>query len=338
MKKVAKIISCGLIVLALPAWSLNIVLTNDDSWKTENINVLKRELEKAGHDVIMSTPCTQQSGKGGSFIFLNPVPVDDSRQKQQEYCVGDTDKSKPFAEFVEGTPVMASLYGIDQLAQKHWGKNPDLLISGPNEGNNLGILNNNSGTLGATMMAIAKGVPAIAVSAGDDSGRDAGHAPVIAAEVLKIIALLEKGRKKGQPLLPPFTGLNINFPNSIYDLKGYKFTRVGWNPGVEIIFSDNLLEDAFLIEDEASELMRTGQAATLEEGRKLAQEKYSGKGISFKTSDLGDKSTESEGYVVEKGYITISTIDASIQASDAKVEHVKTLFNTLKYRSRFNKK
>lgn len=47
-----------LLFIGSPCWALNIVLTNDDSWNTENIKVLKQVLTRAGHDVILSTPCT----------------------------------------------------------------------------------------------------------------------------------------------------------------------------------------------------------------------------------------------------------------------------------------
>ncbi|WP_255202996.1 5'/3'-nucleotidase SurE [Vibrio natriegens] len=46
------------------AFALNIVLTNDDSWDTTNINVMKSALEAAGHDVIMSAPCTLHPAQG----------------------------------------------------------------------------------------------------------------------------------------------------------------------------------------------------------------------------------------------------------------------------------
>ena len=122
-------------------------LTNDDGWNTQNINNLKSALEDAGHNVIMSAPCTGQSGKGGAISFMKPVNVDESKASSQEFCVGDTDTTQPFEDYVEGTPAMAVLYGIDVAAQSVWEKAPDLVISGPNEGNNLGYMNNNSGHL-----------------------------------------------------------------------------------------------------------------------------------------------------------------------------------------------
>ncbi|WP_075989613.1 5'/3'-nucleotidase SurE [Vibrio fluvialis] len=161
--------ACGALTLSNQSFALNILLTNDDSWDTTNIQVMKSTLEAAGHDVIMSAPCTGQSGKGGAMTFLKPVSVDETQSADQEYCVGDTDTSVAFSSFAEGTPVMAAIYGIDVAAQAVWGQDPDLVISGPNEGNNLGYMNNNSGTLGAAMISLSRGIPAIAVSANSNT-------------------------------------------------------------------------------------------------------------------------------------------------------------------------
>ena len=101
------------LVAITPAYALNIILTNDDSWSTHNIQTLKDKLEEAGHQVVMSAPCIQQSGKGGAFSLYRPMPVDESKSEDNEYCVGDSDTTKSHESFVEGTPVMAAFYGIE---------------------------------------------------------------------------------------------------------------------------------------------------------------------------------------------------------------------------------
>lgn len=331
LKTSIRVLIACLWIFCLPAWSLNIVLTNDDSWNTENIRVLKLHLVKSGHNVVLSTPCMQQSGKGGAIHFLKPVPVDSSKQRQQEFCVGDTDTSKPFKDFVEGTPVMAALYGIDILSHKYFGQEPDLLISGPNEGNNMGVLNNNSGTLGATMIAIGRGIPAIAVSANMASRHDHNQAPLIAGRVIEIIRLLEASRKAGKPLLPRFTGLNINLPKDLSNVEGYQFTRVGWNPGSETFFSADLSQEQKIIDMAAQHLLQTGKSNKLEAARKRVQAGFQGQaGISFRPGNLGDTLESSEAAVVARGFISISTIDASVQASDAKAHEIIDRLRQLK--------
>jgi broad specificity polyphosphatase/5'/3'-nucleotidase SurE len=66
--------------------------------------------------------------------------------------------------YVNGLPVMACLYGLDIVAQRKWKRAPDLVVSGPNEGNNAGLVNNSSGTFANLLYAINRGLPALAIS------------------------------------------------------------------------------------------------------------------------------------------------------------------------------
>ncbi len=300
------------------AFALNIVLTNDDSWETTNINVMKSALEAAGHDVIMSAPCTGQSGKGGAMSHYKPVSVDESQAGDQEYCVGDTDTSVAFKNYVEGTPLMAAIYGIDIAAKNVWGQEPDLVISGPNEGNNLGYMNNNSGTLGATMAALSRGIPAIAISAHHNTASDAEQSQLVADVVVNIVSQLVTNQPSGSPLLPAYTGLNVNTPEDMNNHLGYKFTDVGWNAGAEFAFSEDLSQQSTAVYYMMRSLMEQGmdsveaqaEAVTLLTGKK---------GLSFNQGDAGDTNENSEGVAVNQGYITISTIDGNIQAARGKV-------------------
>ncbi len=307
------------LVLSPAAMALNIVLTNDDGWETTNIQTLKSTLEAAGHDVVMAAPCTGQSGKGGAMNFLKPVNVDESQASSQAFCVGDTDTSVEFSQFTEGTPVMAAMYGLDVAAQQVWGQDPDLLISGPNEGNNLGFMNNNSGTLGAAMIALSRGVPAIAVSAHTSSASDAGQSQLVANTVVDIVAQLERLRHENQPLLPAYTGLNVNTPEQMSNNLGYKFTDVGWNSGgIELEFSNDLASNETAIYYTVHTLMAAGMSE--EEATALAQSSLADKkGLMFKQGEAGDHDENSEGVAVNNGYITISTIDGNVQAARAKV-------------------
>ncbi len=324
MNKLSKlgiaIAATGSLTLSSQALALNIVLTNDDSWETTNINVLKSTLETAGHDVIMSAPCTAQSGKGGAMVFIKPVSVDETQASEQKYCVGDTDDSVPSSQFVEGKPVMAAVYGIDVAAQSKWGQAPDLVISGPNEGNNLGYMNNNSGTLGATMIALSKGIPAIAISANSNTESDVEQSQLVANTVVDIVSKLVDSQGAGQPLLPAYTGLNVNTPEDMNSHLGYKFTDVGWNGGgIELAFRDNLASDELVVAALIAELMKN-EGMTVDEARAEAVSQLTGKkGLSFTAGDAGDTNENSEGVAVANGYITISTIDGNVQAARGKV-------------------
>lgn len=327
-KALALMALAGGLMASVPASALNIVLTNDDSWNTENIKVLADALRARGDDVIMSTPCTQQSGKGGAISFLEPVNVES--RGVQEYCVGDTDQTVPFDEFVEGTPVMAVLHGIDVAAQQHWGAYPDLVISGPNEGNNLGYVNNNSGTLGAAMVALARGIPAIAVSAADG---DPSKSQAVAAIVIDIVGQLESDRKEGQALLPPFMGLNVNTPADGLENPEYRFTDVGWWSATDFVFRDDMSQDELVMSLVASEIKNANEGMSDEDALALAKEQFNGKpGLSISTTgDLvpDDNPNGEARVVVQEGSVAISTIDGHIQASRAKVALTKQKLKAL---------
>ncbi|MUK29014.1 acid phosphatase [Aliivibrio fischeri] len=308
-----------LILLSQPASALNIVLTNDDSWNTNNIQAMKSALIEQGHDVIMSAPCTGQSGKGGAINFFKAVNVDTSQSANNEYCVGDTDTTQAFEDYTEGTPVMSVLYGIDVVAQERWGKNPDLVVSGPNEGNNLGYMNNNSGTLGATMIALSRNIPAIAVSGSENSAQDSEQGKKIAKVVIDVINNLEKTRIEGQPLLPAYTGLNINTPHDIDNNLGYLYTNVGWNAGgIELKFVSDLSNNEMIM-DYVVNMLVEEQGMSEAQARIVAEAMLRDKhGISFMAGDAGDTDEMSKGVAVKSGYITISTIDGNVQATRAK--------------------
>lgn len=126
--------------------------------------------------------------------------------------------SDPRLNYVNSFPVTAMKYGLQTLAAKHFapGGAPDLVVTGPNVGDNIGIINDEfSGTLGAACAGAKAGVPAIAFSGvtGDKlsyttlpnaySGVYAARALVFIEHVLKTSA---------SPLLPAGVALNVNFP------------------------------------------------------------------------------------------------------------------------------
>ncbi|MEQ9451260.1 MAG: 5'/3'-nucleotidase SurE [Pseudomonadales bacterium] len=237
-----------LTLLCAPAWSLNIVLTNDDGFETANIQTLYRLLSAAGHDVILSAPYSGQSGSGGKIAFLQPIGPTAAKSPEGSLPAGSPGVGAtglgPQQFYVDGSPAAALLYGIDVQAQRIWGRFPDLVIAGPNEGNNLGIVTPHSGTLGATVTALNKGIPAIAVSA--DNG-DAEQAKVVAELMLKLLGTLS--HKEGVDL-PAGVGLNVNMPpidttrSKAADFQ-YLYTQIGTSSNIGLRFVEDLGADAF---------------------------------------------------------------------------------------------
>jgi 5'-nucleotidase len=131
---------------------------------------------------------------------------------------------------VHGTPVMATMYGLDVLAPARWGKAPDLVLSGPNEGQNVGRVVINSGTIGNAQFAAGRGLPAIALSAGtdtvDNNGLAAAGSKTVAQLTVKLIAALQ-AKAGSSTLLPAGTALNVNFPNAVTASTPWSFSRIG---------------------------------------------------------------------------------------------------------------
>jgi 5'-nucleotidase len=153
--------------------------------------------------------------------------------------------------WVNGTPVASVLYGIDVAAPLRFGKQPDLVISGPNFGNNTGLINNSSGTVNAALVAINRGIPAVAVSAAEPTTYRSfapGLQPIdreVAGVVVRLVDALDAGRRTR--VLPESIGLNVNLPKfapgSSADLP-FRLSNVGTASSVTPFFSADLCADS----------------------------------------------------------------------------------------------
>lgn len=304
--------------------SLRIVLTNDDGFETENIQALFAALGEAGHDVILSAPYANQSGTSAALDFLQPIPPTSEPSEggllpAGSFGVGATTIA-PGQHYVAGKPVAAVLYGIDVLAVAKWGAKPDLVLSGPNDGNNVGLVINSSGTVGATVSALNKGIPAIALSAADDDS-----AEIVAALTLELVRALTRG---GKVRLPPLTGLNVNFPpidaatQSADDFR-FKLTNVGTASNIGAIFYENLGDGIIAqVVGIPPDIGLPGVGIEAQDGR-----------LGLPPVDVGhpdDDDPNSEWNALEPGdVVTISVIDSTYEAAHRKKSKVKRALRQL---------
>lgn len=229
--------AAALTALAVPGavQARHILITNDDGL-TSNVVALHHALEAAGHDVIVSVPCRNQSGMGAAILVARPLVALEQPCRNGAAQVGDpgagamTRADLPAGDFyyIDGTPVMALLHGLYQASAGRWGGPPDLVLSGPNEGQNVGAVILNSGTVSAAQVAAGQGLPAIALSAGSNSTDDDLANPLsveLADLVLDLLAALEQRAGDG-PLLPAGLALNVNFPDELAGAQ-WRLTRVG---------------------------------------------------------------------------------------------------------------
>ena len=121
-------------------------------------------------------PATNQSGTAGQ-VTDGTVVVSDA-----------TTASGYPAKAVDGFPADTIVWAIDDQGVE---VRPDLVISGINEGQNLGAFIDKSGTIGAARAAATRGIPAIAVSQGFGTNVDDSTAVDLA------IGWLEQWRSGG---------------------------------------------------------------------------------------------------------------------------------------------
>ncbi|WP_395606610.1 5'/3'-nucleotidase SurE [Pseudomonas sp. B22129] len=240
MKRSAWMLACTSLI-ASKAFALSILLTNDDGYQHPNIRALYTALKAQGHTVKIAAPQSDQSARGGAFFFGREVTVghDSDPAYPDSYFISTTEKGvcqspdcagKDVQIAISGTPVMALLLGLNKILP-----HPDLVIVGPNPGNNLGAINMASGTFNAASAALQAGIPALAVST-DLKEKDPQRAAQLIA---KLVQALDKHRQPDGALLPKGLGLNINLPKDS-PIKGVKLTRIGSYVGFEALYTEDL--------------------------------------------------------------------------------------------------
>lgn len=269
--------------LATSASALNILVTNDDGCEAPGIKAVQAALAAAGHQVTVVAPRNDNSGIGAA---ANVSPGQAFKLTTTTYangavatCVGAPDgwASGPGRNAVVGSPVDSLIVGLDVVLKN---SPPDLVVSGTNFGQNNSVGMNGSGTVGAATKALARGVPAIAISTAIDlalisQDQQAGYLKTVAAMddsanlLVKVIAQGEavyrdaqrvcaKSKGKAWPHcslnvlgLPAGHGLNINYPAAeAAQVKGVKVAPVGrW---ADIDFKAQQLPDGTVISNFAT--------------------------------------------------------------------------------------
>ena len=184
---------------------MKILLSNDDGYRAEGLAALGEAIKPLG-EVTIVAPDRNRSGASNSLTLDVPV-------RAVRY---DTD-----AYYVNGTPTDCVHLAISGLFDfEH-----DMVVSGVNDGANLGDDTLYSGTVAAAVEGRFLGLPAIAVSLclNAESPRNFSSAAQVAAHLVKRMSL--------RPLYGPNSGpviLNVNVPDlPAGQLRGIKVTRLG---------------------------------------------------------------------------------------------------------------
>jgi 5'-nucleotidase len=182
---------------------MQILVSNDDGVHAEGITVLASALAKIAA-VSVVAPDRNRSGASNSLTLDRPIRV----------------KNFPNNVIsVEGTPTDCVHLALTGLLEKP----PNMVVSGINEGSNLGDDVLYSGTVAAAIEGRFLGLPAIAVSLVIQSHDTAAYHYQTAAEVA--VRLVQ--RLVLEPLSAT-TILNVNVPNiPLSELAGFEITRLG---------------------------------------------------------------------------------------------------------------
>ncbi|MGZ6976896.1 MAG: 5'/3'-nucleotidase SurE [Acidimicrobiia bacterium] len=133
------------------AGKLQILVSNDDGYAAEGIDVVVQALRKLPNvKITVVAPATNQSGTGSKTT--SGAVIATQRKTKSGYP----------ATAVNGYPADSVSYGLDHVVKAK----PQLVVTGINEGQNLGPVTTLSGTVGAAKTAVAAGIPALASSQG----------------------------------------------------------------------------------------------------------------------------------------------------------------------------
>jgi len=186
-----------------------IVLCNDDGFRAVGIRAIYKELAKFS-EVVIVAPETEQSAMGHAITLTQPLKV--RKIEEDNEFIGYA---------INGTPADCIKLATTALFEQP----PEMVVSGVNQGGNLGTCAIYSGTVSAAIEATIEGVPAIAVSLNSFDNSDFGFSAEFGAKLAKIV--LKNG-------LPDGVSLNVNIPAVPYsEIKGVSITRQGKSRVIE---------------------------------------------------------------------------------------------------------
>lgn len=177
---------------------MRILISNDDGYRAPGIEALANALAAIA-DITVVAPESNRSGSSNSLTLDRPLRV--YRAPNGFYSVN-------------GTPsdcVHVALTGL--LSER-----PDMVVSGINQGQNMGDDTLYSGTVAAATEGFLFGIPAIALSQVEHGWGNLDAAARVAREIVE---------RRFDELAKPFL-LNVNIPSLPYEaIRGWKAARLG---------------------------------------------------------------------------------------------------------------
>lgn len=183
---------------------MRILLSNDDGIHAPGLAVLEEIAREMTDDVWVCAPAEEQSGAGHSLTLHQPVRLREHGEKRYA---------------VTGTPTDSVNLALRKLFAD---KQPDVVISGVNAGENLGDDVTYSGTVSAAMEGALAGIPAIALSqAFRDNGASFSATKAWGKRVLEPLVDMVMAKR---------TVINVNFPAlPAGKVRGIRVVRQGFH-------------------------------------------------------------------------------------------------------------
>ncbi len=189
---------------------MHILVSNDDGYLAPGLAALARAMQRFG-TVTVVAPEQNCSGASNSLTLTRPLTVH---------------RGANGFLFLNGTPTDCVHVALTGLLDTR----PDLVVSGINDGQNMGDDTIYSGTVAAAMEGYLFGIPSIAFSHVDKGHAHLDDAARAAADLV--------ARYVDRRLPGPFL-LNVNIPNRPYDaLTDIRCTRLGKRHQAEPVIRD----------------------------------------------------------------------------------------------------
>ncbi len=197
---------------------MKILICNDDGYQAPGIVALYDALKTIA-DVEVVAPEQNNSAKSNALTLHSPLYVHTAANGFR---------------YVNGTPADCVHIALTGLL----GYRPDLVVSGINNGANMGDDTIYSGTVGAAMEGYLFGIPAIAFSQTEKGWAHIEAAAQRARDLVRQLApSIEVLADGALPTVPPWL-LNVNIPNLPNDqLKGVKVARLGRRHAAERVIT-----------------------------------------------------------------------------------------------------
>ncbi|MES2979033.1 MAG: 5'/3'-nucleotidase SurE [Pseudomonadota bacterium] len=199
---------------------MKILICNDDGYQAPGIVALYEALKSIA-DVEVVAPEQNNSAKSNALTLHSPMYVQTSANGFR---------------YINGTPADCVHIALTGLL----GYRPDLVVSGINNGANMGDDTIYSGTVGAAMEGYLFGIPAIAFSQTEKGWAHIDVAASRAREIVQHLApSLEVLAHGTLPTVAPWL-LNVNIPNlPDAQIKGIKVARLGRRHAAERVITQS---------------------------------------------------------------------------------------------------